>query len=1357
MVSALGLRARLVLLMAVALVPVFGLFAWSAASKQADALRLARSTLQSQALLAAAVQLPQAEAARQLLGDLASAPAIQDRLSGPCNEYLRNLKAAHPQYTDMGVLGTDGMVVCHSDAVLLGNFAGDRPFFSRVMQSRQFSVGDYGVGRSSGKAGVGFAAPVHDASGALVAVAFAALDVQVFASGLAKVAAAEGVSILMTDRQGTVLAARPAVAGLPGKPSADEAVKAFTQAPRTGVEEAADAQGQRRVYAFAPVGGAARGGLLVVASMPREVIAAWPAQELAIELAVLLAAALFGLACAWAIGKRLIVNPAAAMLREAEQLAGGNLSARVEIGPLYQGELGHLARTFNRMAESLQLRRDELDDSLVRVGKEHGMLDLIINSMSEGVLVVDVEGRFLLFNAAARKIFPVAPAGMSLAAWRENHEVVLLDGKTVCASKNRPLSRAIRGESVDNWDVLLRRPGFKDRVLRNNVRPLYDESGQLLGGMVVFSDITERKFTDDLVRDQEQVLELIAYGVPLTQALEAIVQLIESRSSEGACSILLREGGHLRHGAAPSLPDAYNQQVDGLEIAEGCGACGTAAFRKKQVVVADVGSDPLMRNYLDVLRGFGLKSCWSTPVLSATGEVLATFAIYHRTAHQPQTQEQNLMETAVRLARIAIERARAEQALLGSEARFRELAENVEEVFYNRDFATGRFLYLSPAYEKLWRRSVESLYAEPESYREAIHPEDRAAEAETKHSQSSGTMTDLEYRIVRPDGEIRWIRDRSYPVINAGGSVERIVGTARDITGRKRADRELARTNRALQMLSRCNEALTRIDDEARLLLQICRLAVEVGGYRMAWVGYAQDDPSRSILPMAHAGHEEGYLSAIKLTWDETQPTGRGPAGQTIRSGEPRVSEDITQGANQFFWSDIATRCGYRSGLFLPLRSASRTFGLLGLYSDSVEKLADDEIKLLQDMADNLAFGIGSLRTRLERQRSQEAARQASAQVREHASLLDRAQDAIMVRNLDRTIRFWNKGSQRLYGWAEEEVLGKTMVEQMYPDPQKLVDAMNQTLANEGDWSGELEQLAKDGSAISIEARWTVVRDEQGRINGVLGINTDIRERKRAREEILQLNASLEGRVQQRTAQLEFANKQLEAFSYSVSHDLRTPLSAIDGFSNLLVREIDGGVPGERAKHYLARIRSGVVQMGELIDALLSLAQVSRTSLRWDTVDLSGMASRILEGYKESQPGRDVLLDIEPGLTAHGDSRLLQQVLDNLLGNAWKFSSQQAQALISFRRETGEGGTAVYVVQDNGAGFDMAYSERLFGAFQRLHTVSEFAGTGIGLATVHRIVTRHGGSVWATSAPGRGAAFYFTLGELPATDGEEQA
>jgi len=279
------------------------------------------------------------------------------------------------------------------------------------------------------------------------------------------------------------------------------------------------------------------------------------------------------------------------------------------------------------------------------------------------------------------------------------------------------------------------------------------------------------------------------------------------------------------------------------------------------------------------------------------------------------------------------------------------------------------------------------------------------------------------------------------------------------------------------------------------------------------------------------------------------------------------------------------------------------------------------------------------------------------------------------------------------------------------------------------------------------QRRWfllTVTPLSSDRMAGVIVMHLDISARKQAQEDVERLNDGLEERVRQRTDQLQVANQELEAFSYSASHDLRTPLSAIDGYSSLLGKDLGAGA-SERSKHYLSRIRAGVAQMGELIDALLSLAQVSRSSLSWDAVDLSAMAQTVLDGYCEREPQRKVELAIQPGLLATGDYRLLQQVLDNLLGNAWKFSSQAAQTSIGFSRSS-TGAEVVYTVQDQGAGFDMAYADKLFGAFQRLHTAAEFAGTGIGLATVHRIITRHGGRIWAESRPGAGASVHFTLG-----------
>ena len=674
-----------------------------------------------------------------------------------------------------------------------------------------------------------------------------------------------------------------------------------------------------------------------------------------------------------------------------------------------------------------------------------------------------------------------------------------------------------------------------------------------------------------------------------------------------------------------------------------------------------------------------------------------------------------------------------------AEERFQALFEFASDAFVMTD-QQGIIRLVNRQAETMFGYPRDELYGQPvevlmpEAF-SRVHADLRQGFLEKARARAVGLVR-ADLLGLRKDGTTFPVDISLSPIELEGGIV--VVAAVRDVTQRQLADLELASTNRALQMLSRCNEILTHMDDEAELLLQVCRLAVDLGGYRMAWVGYAQDDEALSIRPMALVGHEEGYLTTIKPTWNAEQPSGQGPAGKTIRSGQASVSEDMMQGANH--WHQVAARHGYRSVVTLPLRDASRTFGILGLYSGVVAKVGANEIKLLQELADNLAFGIGNIRLRLER-------RQADAKVRELSSILDKAQDAIVIQDLQHKVIYWNQGAERLYRRTAVEALGQS-VSDLMREPADFARAMDQLLAAD-EWVGELLQVDNEGLPLVIEGHWTLVRDDQGAPSHVLAINTDIRERKRAEEEVLSLNAELEERVLQRTAELEFANQQLEAFSYSVSHDLRSPLRSIDGFCNMLSKEIGASAVSDRGKHYFARIRGNVMQMGELIDALLSLAQVSRTSLSLESVDLSAMAETILNGYREREPDRAAQVAIQPGLLAQGDPRLLRQVLDNLLGNGWKFSGQQPQTHISFGCESSPDGEAKYVVRDKGAGFDMAYAEKLFGAFQRLHTVSEFAGTGIGLATVHRIITLHGGRIWAESAPGQGATFYFTLGGPP--------
>ncbi len=248
------------------------------------------------------------------------------------------------------------------------------------------------------------------------------------------------------------------------------------------------------------------------------------------------------------------------------------------------------------------------------------------------------------------------------------------------------------------------------------------------------------------------------------------------------------------------------------------------------------------------------------------------------------------------------------------------------------------------------------------------------------------------------------------------------------------------------------------------------------------------------------------------------------------------------------------------------------------------------------------------------------------------------------------------------------------------------------------------------------------------------------------------LNEELEQRVRARTVQLEVANKELESFAYSVSHDLRAPLRAIDGFSQALLEDC-GDQIDEQGHMYLGRVRANTQRMGELIDALLLLSRLSRAEMVMEAVDLSALAKSIVAELRQEDGARRIQMSIEPGLVVEGDARLLRIVLENLLGNAWKFTSKHSEACIEFGAVEEEEHN-VYYVRDNGVGFDMAYADKLFGAFQRLHPMNEFSGTGIGLATVQRVIHRHHGRVWAEAAPDEGATFFFTVANHGEKDGE---
>jgi len=369
----------------------------------------------------------------------------------------------------------------------------------------------------------------------------------------------------------------------------------------------------------------------------------------------------------------------------------------------------------------------------------------------------------------------------------------------------------------------------------------------------------------------------------------------------------------------------------------------------------------------------------------------------------------------------------------------------------------------------------------------------------------------------------------------------------------------------------------------------------------------------------------------------------------------------------------------------------------------------------------------------------------ASQRVREQAQLLDHSREAIVVHDLDHTIRHWNLGAQNMFGFSAEQAIGRTLAALM-GEPAALHAAAIPALMKHGEWMGQLECVDRQGRILVVERHCMLVRDALGQAMSVLCVHTDVSERRRAEKEIVLLNNLLEQRIRKRTAELEESNEDLRDFAYSLAHDLRAPLASIDGFSAQLELRL-AKVLDRDTRHYLTRVRAGVKLMSDLTDALLALADLSNTPLLHQSVDLSALARGVAERLREQDPARQVDFVIEATPPAQGDVRLLANIMENLLGNAWKFTSRKERARIVFGGQAWPNGSYLYHVKDNGAGFDPAYAYKLFGPFQRLHTASEFEGTGIGLAMVRKIVSRHSGRVWAESQPGEGASFYFSLNE----------
>jgi len=536
-----------------------------------------------------------------------------------------------------------------------------------------------------------------------------------------------------------------------------------------------------------------------------------------------------------------------------------------------------------------------------------------------------------------------------------------------------------------------------------------------------------------------------------------------------------------------------------------------------------------------------------------------------------------------------------------------------------------------------------------------------------------------------------------------------------DITLRKRAELALARQARGAALRAEIQALLNEEAPLDELFARATRKVAETLDVGLSLVFRLTED-GEALELIGSGGSLPTYPGRYRL------PLGQGKIGLVASNRRPHLTNDLPNDP-QARHLDWIREHGVTAFAGFPLLSGDLRLGATAIYSR--QALEPEDLETLGSLAYIFAEGM-------RRRQAQQALRESEERFR---TLVEGVQDyAIFLLDTGGRVVSWNSGAERITGHSKEEIAGQSYGF-LYPEVERERGLPAQDLAvarDCGRFETEDIRVGKGGRVFWATVHIVAIRNAEGGHTGYAHVIRDITETR-----------ALYQALEDRTRRLEGLNKELEAFSYSVSHDLRAPLRSLDGFSRALEEQL-GSSLDDASRAYLGRIRRASERMGVLIDALLDLSRLNRAELVSEELDFTALARQSVRDLVESQPERRVDVRVEEGMRAFGDRRQLERLLANLLGNAWKFTGPVAEPAIEVGADLGKA-RPVYYVRDNGVGFDMAFADKLFGAFQRLHGQNEFPGTGIGLALAQRIVLRHGGEIWAESAPGRGATFFFTL------------
>jgi PAS domain S-box-containing protein len=678
---------------------------------------------------------------------------------------------------------------------------------------------------------------------------------------------------------------------------------------------------------------------------------------------------------------------------------------------------------------------------------------------------------------------------------------------------------------------------------------------------------------------------------------------------------------------------------------------------------------------------------------------------------------------------------KAEEALRKSEGRLRRFIESSLIGVVVGDFQ-GRLLDANNAFLQMVGYTRDDLAAGRLSWRaltppEHLHVSDKAIQS----MRQSGTAAPYEKEYLRKNGT-------RVPVLvgltRLDDEQDKAVGFVLDLSESKREEKDR-------QFLLEASTVLASSLDYESTLTNVARMAVP---YFADWCVVDMRGQDGSIHRLAVVHKDPARLELAAQLRKRYPPDPAAPAGPpaVLRTGRPEIMAEIP---DEFLvtaaWDEEHLRVlrglGLKSYMCVPLTARGRVLGALTFVTeDKGRQYGPTDLSLAQDLARRAATAVDNAGLYQEAQRALEARQKSEENLR---LVTDALPVLIAFVDAEQRYRFNNKAYEEWFGVPRQAVYGRHLTDVLGAEAYETIRSHVEKALSGQEVRYEAWVPYRGTGKRYISAAYIPRKGLDGRVEGFVGLVSDLTARKQAEMQVQDLNAELEQKVSDRTKQLTDTIRELESFSYSISHDLRAPLRSIDGFSQAVIDDYGPDLSPDAHGH-LQRIRAAAQRMARLIDDLLDLSRLTRKDLSREPVNLSGLAQAVAEELRRRESARQAEITIAPGLSGYGDAALLRAVLQNLLENAWKFTSRRDLARIEFGRlpQTGEN---IFFVRDNGVGFDMAHAGKLFGPFQRLHDPHEFSGTGIGLATVQRIIQRHGGRVWAEGAVDQGATFYFTI------------